>query len=725
MPVSTGNLTPLGVTFQPGDDEIDTGEINACIWSRGATAVYLCLFDEDGTESRYALTPGVDFLWTGRIPGGYVGQRYGLRVDGPWDPESGERFNVNKLLSDPHARAFSGSVELCEEIFAHNTLNDLEFNDLDSAGKVLYSVLTDFNQGGEPFDWDGDVAPNTPWDQTVVYEMHVKGFTQLNKLVPEELRGTYAAMAEPAVIDYLKNLGVTAVELLPIHQFIDETHLMETGRTNYWGYNSIGFFAPHLSYSAWHASDSVDTPIERTRQINEFKFMVQQLHRAGIEVILDVVYNHTAEGDQGGPTYSFKGLSTPGYYKLGSEDPRYFANYTGTGNTFDAYQPQGLRIVLDSLRYWVEEMHVDGFRFDLATSVARAPVDVDMFGSFVQGVSQDPVLRETKLIAEPWDIGEGGYQVGEFPEPWAEWNDKYRDCLRDFWRSETGIQELGWRLTGSRDLYGAAHRAPHTSVNFVTAHDGFTLYDLVSYNDKHNEANGEDNRDGSDSNRSWNSGAEGPTADPEVKALRTTRARSFLATLLLSHGTPMIVAGDEFGRTQFGNNNAYCQDSKITWINWTLAPWQEEQLEFTRNLLRLRRENALYRPQVFAETLEGDHADALVHSDGSHRTLLWFSPTGKLTSDDEWDDPNVQSVGLFLANNTARDDAAPQVSSLLLLNGSSEPVDFTIPDHAPTPQNWQLQFDTAQSESTGQTSLSVGEIVTLAPLSCALLTSTQ
>lgn len=727
--VPVGNLEPQGVSLIPHDEDTNSSsEINAAIWAKGATAVHVCLFDEDGNETAYSLIQGPDFFWTGRIPAGYLGQRYGLRVDGTWKPKKGQRFNINKLLLDPHARAYSGTVQLGEEIFSHNTLNDLEINTLDSAGKVLYSVLTDLTDPGEPFDWKDDRSPRIPWDQTVIYELHVKGFTQLNEQIPTELRGSYAGLAHPAAISYLKELGITAIELLPIHQFIDETHLMETGRINYWGYNSIGFFAPHHAYSAWHESESVTDPVERTRQINEFKWMVMELHKAGIEVILDVVYNHTAEGDQGGPTYSFKGLSTPGYYKLGAEDPRYFANYTGTGNTFDAHQPAGLRVVLDSLRYWVQEMHVDGFRFDLASSVARAPREVDMLGSFVQGVSQDPLLRHTKLIAEPWDIGAGGYQVGDFPEPWAEWNDKYRDCLRDFWRSEAGIQELGWRLTGSRDIYGANHRPPHTSVNFVTAHDGFTLYDLVSFNEKHNDANGESNKDGSTYNRSWNSGVEGPTDDPTITALRETRIRSFLTSMLLSHGTPMIVAGDEFGRTQAGNNNAYCQDSPITWINWNLEPWQQEQLEFTRALLKIRRESPLYRPRVFRENLHNEHLDDPSY-DGTHRTLLWFDTTGQPTTDNQWDDPAVRSLGLYLSNKSG-----PRESSLLLLNGAMEPVEFVVPLHEQTPTSWNWQLDTSNqfigqaAENSDQVQLRLvhaGTSVTLAPLCCALLVSNE
>lgn len=720
---------PPGSSAQHGVDlVVDTDgsvHINAAIWSRDATAIYVCLFDESDNETAYLLNRGPDNLWHGSIPAGYHGQRYGLRADGPWQPEQGVRFNVHKLLIDPWARAFSGDVTFGDSIFDHNTLDDLEFNSLDSAGDVLFSVLTETGSRTTNFDWSGDQAPLVPWDQTVIYEMHVKGFTQLNEGIPEELRGTYAGLGHSRSIEYLKELGVTAVELLPIQQFISETHLLETGRTNYWGYNSIGYFAPHHTYSNCHSEEDNHDPASRATQIDEFKGMVKALHAEGIEVILDVVYNHTAEGDNGGPTYSFKGLDNGAYYKLGADDPRYYADYTGCGNTVDAHQPQALRLILDSLRYWVEEMHVDGFRFDLASAMARAPEDVDMLGGFIQAVGQDPILRTVKLIAEPWDIGAGGYQVGEFPEPWAEWNDKYRDCLRDFWRSEGGVQELGWRLTGSRDLYGRARRPAHTSINFVTAHDGFTLNDLVSFNEKHNEANGEDNADGSDHNRSWNSGAEGPTDDANIRCLRLTRMRSFLTSLLLSQGTPMIVAGDEFGRSQQGNNNAYCQDSPIAWINWNLEPWQEEQLEFVRRLMELRRNNAALRPRTILDEAEGSTLSNQLDPSASQPKLKWISPTGHETTEEDWADPSIKSIGLAILADEHNLD--PGSSFLIALNGSTNDVDFHLPDLAKGDDSdsnsrfsiLALSSDPGFKESPIKSSS--GEILLLPPLSCAVV----
>jgi isoamylase len=547
-----GQPYPLGATF----DGVGT---NFAVFSEIAERVELCLFDDAGQETRVDLPEVTAHCWHGYLPDVGPGQPYGFRVHGPWAPADGQRANPAKLLLDPYAKAVAGAVQWNEAVFAHRFADpENSRNDDDSAPFVPRSVVVN-----PYFDWANDRNPRTPWHDTIVYEAHVKGFTARHPDIPQALRGTYAGLGHPAAVEYLSRLGVTAVELMPVHQFIHDAHLVERGLRNYWGYNSIGYLAPHNGYAA-------------TRQpgqpVQEFKQMVKSLHEAGIEVILDVVYNHTAEGNHLGPVLSFKGLDNAAYYRLSPEDRRYYVDYTGTGNSLNMRHPHVLQLIMDSLRYWVAEMHVDGFRFDLCAALARELHDVDRLSAFFDLIQQDPVVRRVKLIAEPWDVGEGGYQVGNFPPLWSEWNGKFRDCVRDYWRSaDQTLAEFASRITGSSDLYASTGRRPYASVNFVTAHDGFTLRDLVSYNDKHNEANGEDNRDGESHNRSWNCGAEGASDDPEILALRGRQVRNFLATLLLSQGVPMLLAGDELGRTQGGNNNAYCQDNETSWIDWQAA----------------------------------------------------------------------------------------------------------------------------------------------------------
>ncbi|MFA7266301.1 MAG: glycogen debranching protein GlgX [Candidatus Nanopelagicales bacterium] len=695
-----GTWEPLGVTA-------DDGGVNVAIWAEGAERVEFCLIGDDGTEDRVELGESTFHVFHGYVPGIKVGARYGFRVHGPWDPSNGLRFNADKLLLDPYARAIDGHVELGPAIYGHVGLDDLARSDVDSAGSVPLSVVV-----RDDFDWEGDHPLRTKWSDTVIYEMHVKGFTKQHPDVPEELRGTYAGLAQPAAIEHLQRLGVSAVELLPVHHFIDESFLLERGFTNYWGYNSIGYFAPHGAYSAAGT---------RGGQVREFKEMVKALHDAGIEVILDVVYNHTAEGNQLGPTLSFRGIANRPYYKLGADDARYYADYTGCGNTLDASSPKVLQLVMDSLRYWVEEMHVDGFRFDLASALARSFHDVDMLSAFLTTMSQDPVLRKVKLIAEPWDIGSGGYQVGEFPPLWTEWNDKYRDCLRDWWRSEAGVGELGWRMSGSADLYSSEGRRPYSSINFVTAHDGYTLRDLVTYQEKHNEANGEDNRDGNDHNRSWNSGVEGETDDPAIVELRRRRIRDLLTTLLLASGTPMLVAGDEMGRTQRGNNNAYCQDSDISWIDWDLDEWQRELFEFTRTLLTIRREHRVFKQRYF---FNGEPV-----REGGPEDLAWFAPDGQLATGEVWSDGNTRAIGMYLAGNlrSRTADGRPQHDSsfLLLLNAGHEAVDFTLPGQ-PYGQLYRSILSTSDAIPVlAHAENHEGEIVTLPAFGANLLEVTK
>ncbi|WP_461029961.1 glycogen debranching protein GlgX [Streptomyces sparsus] len=691
-----GSPTPLGARYRAGPDGV--AGTNFALWAGGAEAVELCLFDDDGTETRHALTELTHEIWHGFLPGVHPGRRYGYRVHGRWDPWSGARWNPAKLLLDPYARAVDGDFALPPEVYGHvrdwpqQQLADTVRDNRDSAPHVPKGVVVhDGTPGGLPDvppddDWSDDRRPKTPWADTVVYELHVRGFTRLHPGVPEHLRGTYAGLAHPAAVEHLTRLGVTAVELLPVHQFAHEDHLLRRGLRNYWGYNSIGYFAPHAAYAA-HGS--------RGQQVGEFKDMVRALHAAGIEVVLDVVYNHTAEADERGPTLSLRGIDNRGYYRL-AQDPRGYADYTGCGNTLHVVQPQVLRLITDSLRYWVQEMGVDGFRFDLAAALARSMHDVDMLSPFLAVIAQDPVLRRVKLIAEPWDVGSGGYQVGAFPPLWTEWNDRYRDAVRDFWRDALpDVRDLGYRLSGSSDLYAWGGRRPYASVNFVTAHDGFTLRDLVSYEQKHNEANGEDNRDGTHDNRSWNSGAEGETDDEDVNALRRRRLRGLLTTLLLSTGVPMIVAGDEFGRTQHGNNNAYCQDNPTGWVDWSLLddPAWHALFDLTARLLRLRRDHPVLRRRAFFSGRR--------HGELGLRDLAWFNARGEEMTEADWYAPG-STLGMYLSGRDIpqRDERGRPVtddSFLALLHAGHEPLAFPLPA-APWAETYELVVDTSRED---------------------------
>ena len=694
----SGHWDPLGVV--PDGDGV-----NVAVWAEGAEAVDLCLFDDDGTEHRIDLRESTFHVFHAHVPGVAPGTRYGFRVHGPWDPARGRRWNPDKLLVDPYARAVDGVVDLRAEAFGHvrEGHDDLVRDDRDSAPYVPRSVVV-----ADDFDWLGVTGPRIPWGDTVVYEAHVKGMTARHPDVPPHLRGTFAGMAHDAVLDHLLRLGVTTVELLPVHHFTDEEHLVRDGLPNYWGYNSLAYFAPHAAYSA---SGS------RGQQVNEFKNMVKRYHEAGLEVVLDVVYNHTAEGNEFGPTLSWRGIDNAAYYRLADGGRRY-ADYTGCGNTLDVSHPHVLQLVMDSLRYWVQEMHVDGFRFDLASALARSLHDVDMLGPFMQTLQQDPVLRRVKLIAEPWDVGAGGYQVGEFPPLWTEWNDKFRDTLRDFWRgAEVGVGDLGWRLSGSADLYASEGRRPYASINFVTAHDGFTMRDLVTYDRKHNEANLEGNRDGTDNNRSWNHGVEGETTDPAINALRHRQIRNQLTTLLLATGVPMLVSGDELGRTQQGNNNAYCQDNEISWVDWSLEPWQEGLLEFTRTLLRVRRDHRVFRQRHF---FAGEPV-----FEGGPKDLGWIDVDGTEFTDGDWHSPTNRTIGMFLAGwHRERDhhgDAVDDHSWLLLLHAGAERTDFVLPG-APWGATYRVEVDTRSDDgSDGDEVLAAGDAVAMTGRSAVLL----
>ncbi len=669
-----GTWSPLGAT---PDDE----GVNFALWADRSEAVEVCLFDEDGAETRHELPERTFHVSHGYLPGVRPGQRYGFRVHGPWDPHQGHRFNPAKLLLDPYARAIEGDLRYEPAIFGHVAADatgrgdDTIRDGRDSAPYVPRSVVV-----RDGFDWGGTQAPATPWADTTIYELHVRGFTKRHPGVPEELRGTYAGLAHPAALEHLVSLGVTAVELLPVHHFVTEPNVAARGLANYWGYNSVGYFAPHAGYSASGG---------RGAQVTEFKAMVRALHEAGLEVILDVVYNHTAEGGVDGPTLAFRGLDNAAYYRLllGGR----YADYTGCGNTLDVSQPRVLQLVMDSLRYWVLEMHVDGFRFDLAAALARSMHDVDMLSGFLTTIEQDPVLSRVKLIAEPWDVGQGGYQVGEFPPLWSEWNDKYRDAMRDFWRgASSGVRQIGYRLSGSSDLYGDDGRRPFASVNFVTAHDGFTLRDLVSYDRKHNAANGENGQDGTDGNRSWNHGAEGPTDDPGVVMARRRSLRNLLTTLLLATGVPMLVAGDEMGRTQGGNNNAYCQDDEVSWVDWDLAPWQEDLLEWTRTLIGIRRAHPVFRHRHF---LEGQPA-----YDGGLKDLAWFRSDGAELVDGDWFSAATVTVGMCLTGDglrarTPRGERLTDDTFLLVVHAGAEPTRFTLPGE-PWAARWSRVLDT-------------------------------
>jgi glycogen operon protein len=697
--VAPGRRQPLGATW-------DGDGTNFALFSEAATKVELCLFDEDGDgERRIPLREASARVWHGYLPGIGPGQRYGYRVHGPWEPEQGYRFNPAKLLIDPYARALDGVVDWSAPVFGYELGgDDLTRDDRDDAAGVPKGVVV-----AGRFDWGDDRPPETPLHKSLIYEAHVKGFTERHPDVPEALRGTYAGMGSPAAIEHLRRLGVTAVELLPVHAFLDDNHLLERGLANYWGYDTIGFFAPDARYASAGVGGQVD----------EFKTMVKTLHAAGIEVLLDVVYNHTAEGNHLGPTLSFRGLDNRAYYRLVEDDPRFYMDYTGTGNTLNAMHPQVLQLIMDSLRYWVREMHVDGFRFDLASALARELHDVDRLGSFFDVIHQDPTLSQVKLIAEPWDIGEGGYQVGNFPWLWSEWNGKYRDTVRAFWKgADVHVSELAYRLTGSSDLYQGDGRNPTASINFITAHDGFTLLDLVSYNEKHNEANGDDNRDGSDDNLSWNHGVEGPTDDPGIIAARDQTRRNLMATLLLSQGVPMISHGDELGRTQRGNNNAYCQDNEISWIDWDLDQRQSEFLAFTQAVVALReRHPNLGRLRFFqGKRIRGSQLE----------DLAWFRSDGEPMTDQEWDEGWVRAIGMRLGGKAlAETDAAGNRliddDLFVLLNGHHAAVPFTLPEDAHAGR-WEARIDTTQPRlpATGRI-IEAGEAFELAARSLMML----
>ncbi|ALE06992.1 glycogen debranching protein [Arthrobacter sp. ERGS1:01] len=671
MELWPGRSHPLGA-------HADGNGTNFALFSDGAQAVQLCLFDADGTETRVELTEVDGFVWHGYLPGVKPGQHYGYRVDGPWNPAKGLRFNANKLLLDPYAKAVAGSVSWGQPVYGYTFGEPLTRNDDDSAAHTYRSVVVD-----AAYDWEGDAAPDVPYHHSVIYEAHVKGLTALHPDVPEHQRGSYAGLAHPSVTAHLKNLGVTAVELMPVHQFVQDDALTAKGLRNYWGYNTIGFFAPHNEYA------STSDP---GQQVREFKDMVKELHRNGLEVILDVVYNHTAEGNHLGPTLSFRGIDNDAYYRLMDGDPEHYLDYTGTGNSFNVRQPHSLQLIMDSLRYWVTEMHVDGFRFDLAATLAREFYDVDKLSSFFEMVQQDPVVSRVKLIAEPWDLGPGGYQVGNFPALWSEWNGKFRDTVRDFWRGEPAtLGEFASRLTGSSDLYEHSGRRPVASINFITAHDGFTLADLVSYESKHNEANGEDNRDGESNNRSCNFGAEGPTDDPAILTLRARAQRNFLATLLLAQGVPMILHGDELGRSQNGNNNAYAQDSALSWVNWESA--DAGLTDFVARLGRLRAAHPVFRRRRFFDGRPVERGD-----DGALPDIVWLRPDAAAMTAADWDSGFGRSIGAFLNGGGIPDcdDRGKVVVDdcfLMLFNAGDDAVDFTLPaeDYA---NHWVVEIHT-------------------------------
>ena len=659
-----GRPLPIGASW-------DGSGTNFSIFSEAADAVDLCLFDGDD-ETRIRLDEVDAYCWHTYLPGVGAGQRYGYRVHAPWAPEDGQRGNPSKLLIDPYARAIEGRIEWDMSCFPYEPGEPDVADETDSGPHMPKSVVAN-----PFFDWEGDRNPDTAMDDTVIYEVHVKGFTALHPDVPPAQRGTYAGLAHPAAIEHLQRLGVTAVELMPVHHFVHDHHLVQRGLTNYWGYNSIGYFAPHGEYSAAGAGGE---------QVPEFKGMVKALHAAGIEVILDVVYNHTAEGNHMGPMLSFKGIDNGAYYRLVPDDKRYYFDTTGTGNSLNMRHPQTLQLIMDSLRYWVTEMHVDGFRFDLAATLARELYAVDRLSTFFDIIHQDPILSQVKLIAEPWDVGEGGYQVGNFPVQWSEWNGRYRDSVRDFWRGEPAtIAEMAYRLSGSSDLYEANGRTPVASVNFITAHDGFTLADLVSYNEKHNEANGEDNGDGEDHNRSWNCGAEGPTEDADVIECRRRQTRNFLTTLMLSQGVPMLLGGDELGRTQGGNNNAYCQDNEISWLDWDAI--DEDLLEFTTRLVELRAEAPSFRRRRW---FHGRPIQGVPD-------IGWLKPDGTVMSDEDWESAHRQSLAMFL-NGDAIDQrdrrGRPIVddSYLVVLNANDEPIDWKMPEGLV--DGWETIIDT-------------------------------
>ena len=668
-------MYPLGAHY-------DGAGVNFSIYSQVADKVELCLFDDQDRETRIEMTEQNSYVWHNYLPGIQPGQRYGYRVYGPYDPNRGLRCNPNKLLLDPYAYAIEGNIDSDESLFSYwfKSPNDNSaMNTLDSAGYTMKSVVVN-----PYFDWGADRHPNIPYHDSVIYEAHVRGMTNLNVDVPPDIRGTYAGLAYPTVIEYLKKLGVTTIELMPIHQYVNDTFLQEKGLSNYWGYNTIGFFAPHNAYSSSG---------QRGEQVNEFKSMVKAYHNADMEVILDVVYNHTAEGNDRGPTLSFKGIDNQAYYRLVDGDPQHYFDTTGTGNSLLMRSPRALQVITDSLRYWVTEMHVDGFRFDLAATLARQFHDVDKLSAFFDIVEQDPVISQVKLIAEPWDIGSGGYQVGGFPSSWSEWNGRYRDCVRDFWRSQPStLPEFASRLMGSSDLYQMNGRRPVASVNFITAHDGFTMNDLVSYNNKHNEANGEGNRDGESNNRSWNCGVEGPTNIRDVNELRQRQMRNMFATLLVSQGIPMICGGDEVMRTQGGNNNAYCQDNEISWTNWDLDESQQEMLAFVSKMIHLRLNHpVLHRRRFFSGRVPGDPVDKIPQAE-------WFDHTGSIMDMVDWQNTHAFSVMIYLNGSDIPEvdwygNQMVDNDFILIFNAHYEPIQFTLPDER-YGKKWKLVVDT-------------------------------
>ncbi len=694
MDIWPGTAYPLGATY-------DGSGTNFALFSSIAEKVELCLFDADDTETRVQLHEVDGYVWHGFLPGVEPGQRYGYRVHGPYDPDQGLRCNPNKLLLDPYTKAIDGTIEWDESLFGYHFGDPDSRNDDDSAASLPKCVVIN-----PFFDWGVDRPPRRQYADSVIYETHVKGMTETHPEVPDALRGTYAGMAHPVIVEHLTQLGITTVELMPVHHFVNDSFLVDKGLNNYWGYNTIGFFAPDHKYSSSTSPGG---------QVQEFKAMVRTLHEAGIEVILDVVYNHTAEGNHMGPTLSFRGIDNQAYYRLVDDSMQYYMDYTGTGNTLNVRHPQSLQLIMDSLRYWVLDMHVDGFRFDLAATLAREFYDVDRLSSFFDLVQQDPVVSQVKLIAEPWDVGPGGYQVGNFPPQWTEWNGKYRDTVRDFWRGEQGtVGEFAARITGSADLYETSGRRPAASINFVTAHDGFTLRDLVSYNDKHNEANKDDNNDGESHNRSWNCGVEGPTDDKDILALRARQQRNFLATVFLSQGVPMICHGDELGRTQQGNNNGYCQDNELTWVDWGNV--DVDLMAFARRLAELRREHPVFRRRRFFDgrptRRRGDVPD-----------IAWFSPDGEEMTEEDWD-AGVGSIAVYLNGNgiaerDARGERVVDDSFLMCFNSHWERTDFTLPGEEYGPA-WEVVFDTTHAE-TEELVAEAGATLAMAPRSIIVL----
>ena len=675
MQIRPGSMYPLGASY-------DGAGVNFALYSQVAQKVELCLFDEHDVETRIEMTERNSYVWHNYIPGLHPGQCYGYRVYGPYDPVHGLRCNPNKLLLDPYAKAIEGNIDGDESLFSYwfkSPDDNSAMNDLDSAAHTMKSAVIN-----PYFDWGNDQHPYISYHDSVIYEAHVRGMTNLNMDVPPDIRGTYAGLAYPSVIEYLKKLGITAIELMPIHQFVNDSFLQEKGLSNYWGYNTIGFFAPHNAYSSSG---------ERGEQVNEFKSMVKAYHHAGMEVILDVVYNHTAEGNHMGPTLSFKGIDNASYYRLVEGDQQHYFDTTGTGNSLLMRSPHALQLITDSLRYWVTEMHVDGFRFDLAATLARQFQEVDKLSAFFDIVEQDPIISRVKLIAEPWDLGSGGYQVGGFPSSWSEWNGRYRDTVRDFWRSQPStLPEFASRLMGSSDLYQVNGRRPVASVNFITAHDGFTMNDLVSYNEKHNEANGEGNRDGESNNRSWNCGVEGPTNIPDVNDLRQRQMRNMFATLLFSQGIPMICGGDEVARTQQGNNNAYCQDNEISWTNWHLDKGRKELLAFVSKLIHLRLDHpVLHRRRFFTGREPGDDSNTIPQ-------VEWFDHTGSIMDMDDWQNTHAFSMMIYLNGSDIPEvdwygNRMVDNDFILIFNAHYEPIMFTLPDER-YGRKWQLVVDT-------------------------------